>query len=32
MACGMGDSTIKVFIFDVSSHEVITAKDLDHDL
>jgi hypothetical protein len=28
MACGMADSSIKVFIFDVSQHDVITMKDL----
>ena len=28
MACGMGDSSIKVFIFDPKSHDVITTNDL----
>lgn len=28
MACGMADSIIKVFIFDIAKHDVITVKDL----
>lgn len=28
MACGMNDSSIKVFIFDKSAHDVITTEDI----
>lgn len=28
MACGMSDSIIKVFIFDLAQHDIITIQDL----
>jgi hypothetical protein len=28
MACGMADSIVKVFIFDLAQHDIITMRDL----